>query len=155
MAYETNRIMCHTARVSLTFVYALVKSEMDTYFEDKCQEIVEMRKELSMVVPPFLERCRTCWPCQHCFRLVTQHYTTSRQLNICLPVVVHIQRRWVRHAALWRLWPWLYGSPSWTMPDGDGCCKECLEGEGGLSLPLQKIRKQAMKLLGRKRSFDK
>jgi len=63
LAYETNRIICHRARALQDFVYALVKSEMDTDFEDECREIVERRKEvttklkkldkeLSKVVPP-------------------------------------------------------------------------------------------------------
>jgi len=45
LAYETNRIICHRARALQDFVYALVKSEMDTDFEDECREIVTRRKD--------------------------------------------------------------------------------------------------------------
>jgi len=48
LAYETNRIICHRARALQDFVYALVKSEMDTDFEDECREIVERRKEATI-----------------------------------------------------------------------------------------------------------
>ena len=45
LAYETNRIIVHRARALQDFAYALVKSEMDTDFEDNCRDIVARRKE--------------------------------------------------------------------------------------------------------------
>jgi len=47
LGYETNRIICHRARALQDFVYALVKSEMDTDFEDECREIVERRTKVT------------------------------------------------------------------------------------------------------------
>ena len=45
LAYETNRIIVHRARALQDFAYALVKSEMDTDFEDECRDIVRRRKD--------------------------------------------------------------------------------------------------------------
>jgi len=47
LAYETNRIICHRSRALQDFAYALVKSEMDTDFEDECKEIVVRRKAVT------------------------------------------------------------------------------------------------------------
>ena len=47
LKYETNKIICHRARALQDFCYALVKSEMDTDFEDECKDIVKRREKLS------------------------------------------------------------------------------------------------------------
>ncbi|QQP39745.1 ATPase family_ AAA domain containing 2B (Silurana), partial [Caligus rogercresseyi] len=44
--YETNKIICHQAAALRDFSYALVKQEMDTDFEEECQEISERRRKL-------------------------------------------------------------------------------------------------------------
>lgn len=44
--YETNKVICHRARALQDFSYALVKAEMDTDFEEECQDIVRRKNEI-------------------------------------------------------------------------------------------------------------
>ncbi|TRY67823.1 hypothetical protein TCAL_11123 [Tigriopus californicus] len=41
--YETNKIICHRAKALQDFAYALIKAEMDSDFEEECQEIKQKK----------------------------------------------------------------------------------------------------------------
>ena len=88
LAYETNRIICHRARALQDFVYALVKSEMDTDFEEECKDIVKRRKEaeaklkkidkeLAKVVPPSLGKMQDMLAIVSTACQVENHYHVS------------------------------------------------------------------------------